>query len=203
MRLSLKTVLPMALMVILIGAPSSFGRDEPSHQQLVSKLLNEQQATWKCQRKAGLSLTRAGQAHRSPSSTYVQWAIDQWHERKVKCQRYLDQHPWALFERDLHKSAKKATLVWGISYNWIHSCMHGEGGHGPSFPVGAAGEHGPMQFLSGTFWRMAPQAWKAYAKRGIRIPKQYYDWDSTVGQVWTAAWAFAHGYSHEWFGRGC
>ena len=112
---------------------------------------------------------------------------------------------WRRLDGDFHKSLRAATRFWGVSYDWLHACAHSEGGHGPKFVWGSdgAGSFGPFQYLSGTFAWMSNEAWKATRRKGLRIPIGYKRIDSMVGQTWTAAWAFSHGLSYHWYGRGC
>jgi len=111
---------------------------------------------------------------------------------------------WDRIDRDLHSAIRYFAAAQHVSYQWLHACIHSEGGHGPtSYPVGAAGEHGPSQFLPGTFSSFAPSAWADYRREGIHVPARFRGWDSDTGQVAVHAWAFAHGLSWHWYGTGC
>lgn len=106
---------------------------------------------------------------------------------------------WQRLDRDFHKALRHATRRFNVSYAWLHNCAHTEGGHGPAFPVGAAGERGGFQYLAGTFEFMSRSAFQT---RG-HPPLRYRRIDSVVGQTWTTAWAFANGLSYHWHGRLC
>jgi hypothetical protein len=97
--------------------------------------------------------------------------------------------------------------VWNVDYDWLHNCAHSEGGHGTY--IDSYGGNGWFQFLPSTFIRMSSgqphNAWKDGYKLGpgFTPPTRYKKITSKLGQAWTAAWAFSHGRSGEWFGAGC
>lgn len=66
-----------------------------------------------------------------------------------------------------------------------------------------SGAFGPMQFLSGTFWRMWGAARDELDARGFRYPTSAASHGSNLGQALAAAWGFTNGRRREWSGAGC
>lgn len=127
------------------------------------------------------------------------------HHRRV-CESKVKHCPsWWQLNADLHKSARWAADVWDVSYDWIHNCAHGEGGHSVDIRIrGAAGEYYWWQYLWGTWEWMSNEAWKTARQLKMeRPPLDYKRVSSPLGQAFTTAWAFSHGLSYHWFGRGC
>lgn len=131
---------------------------------------------------------------------------------------------WRALDRDLHAALEWASKRWRVAYGWLHACAHGEGGHGrfvdnlPYIKTKVARIFGRrydgdgwFQFLNSqhaggkpvrTWEWMSNAAWIT-GRGGERPPGEYRRIDSKLGQSYTAAWAFAHGYSFHWFGKGC
>ena len=127
---------------------------------------------------------------------------------------------WAELDRNIHLSINYSAQTWGVSASWLRSCSATEGGHGrfvdnlPYLPGAVPGDtihgyrydgDGWFQFLTSTWRRMSSAAWPAGYRLGPHKtpPTRYRKINSRLGQAWTAAWAFSHGRSGEWFGSGC
>jgi hypothetical protein len=111
---------------------------------------------------------------------------------------------WSQLDKSIHTAIGYAARTWGVSYSWLHSCAHSEGGHGRFIDTPGDGD-GWFQFLPGTWTWMSNAAWKAGHKLGPHKtpPSRYRLVTSRLGQAWTAAWAFNAGYAYHWYGSGC
>ena len=143
------------------------------------------------------------------------WIRDHWQARyeKARAQYRVWQKSaarWERLDRDIHRATAFAADLFGVSYAWLHACMHSEGGH-HGWPPNWAGAGGPFQFLSGTFKGMSVPTWPelkpgsftAARNKGAPVPLKYRNWYSDLGQALTAAYAFSRGYSYHWYGSGC
>jgi hypothetical protein len=152
-------------------------------------------------------LLRAMSEPRFPTASYEiafpemrPWLLELWkgryQEAQAEWERYFES--WEAMENDWHHALSSAAARFGVSYSWLHSCNHSEGGHGMGWNHQGSGAFGPMQFMSGTFY-----AYVDDAGRAADIPARYQRWDSWVGQAYTAAYMFGHGLSSHWVGAGC
>ena len=143
---------------------------------------------------------------------YRAWLHDLWRRRALACREVR-----AMFEtrdRDVRKAIRWAAVEWGVSAGWLTACAASEGGldatrivYGAEPPPNGP-DTGWFQFLPGTWAWMSNEAWKATEPSP---PPRYRRILSPVGQAYTAAWAFAHGYqtpgaqpiAPQWYGKGC
>jgi hypothetical protein len=128
------------------------------------------------------------------------WLVELWRGRwkgaLTEWRRYYGS--WEAQERNWHLALSRAAARFGVSYGWLHSCNHSEGGHGFVWNNQGSGAFGPMQFMEGTFYGFVGRAQDAAG-----FPDDYARWDSYVGQAYTAAYMFASGGSSHWTGSGC
>lgn len=85
----------------------------------------------------------------------------------------------------------------GVGWNNIGSYAFGP----MQFMLDAKPPSGPHQW--GTFGEFVWRAFREARRRGVNIPYRFARPDSLVGQAFTAAFAFATGYSTRWSGAGC
>ena len=140
----------------------------------------------------------------SPGRDYRAWVYQRWRTRAQACAEVR-----ATFEardRDVRKAIRWAAQEWDVSAVWLTACAASEGGldatrivYGAE-PPPTGPDTGWFQFLPGTWAWMSNEAWKATEPSP---PPRYRRILSPVGQAYTAAWAFSHGLSYHWFGRGC
>ena len=132
-------------------------------------------------------------------SDYRAWLYDLWRRRALACNDTLDHYE--RLERSVPDAARWAAREWNVAASWLISCARSEGGlDAGHVAIGTHGDTGWWQFLHGTWTWMSNEAWKA---KKPSPPPRYRRITSPVGQAYTAAWAFAHGLSHHWFGAGC
>ena len=128
------------------------------------------------------------------------WLHELWQgryqEARADWQRFFA--AWELQEHDWHRALVTAAMRFGVSYGWLHDCNHGEGGHNRYADNPISDATGTMQFMPGTFYAYADDAFRA-----ADVPRRYLDIYSFVGQAYTSAYMFSRGLSSHWVGAGC
>ncbi len=159
----------------------------------------------------------------------VQRATPKYRKRYVRCKRLRGEKPVKqrgtfqdakkCFNRylaplrsgDFHKALRWGSVFFGESYDWIHACVHGEGGHGPRlvWNLGGGPYYGPGQFHSGTYTRMSAGAFWEMRSRGVFVQRSFF-WDLSYPQgrpdtLMGQALAMAHGWNggREWTAAAC
>lgn len=128
--------------------------------------------------------------------------------RRAKIYRWANINHWRAYQReaaiwnarnaDIHKAIWGASRAYGVSASWLHACVHSEGGHGRwVWNTSGSGAGGWFQFMRGTFYGYVHKA-----QRG-KFPARFKNWNSRVGQAYTAAYMFKIGESKQWTGHGC
>lgn len=135
---------------------------------------------------------------------------------------------WTVADGSIHPALSLAGRIFGVSYGWLHACVHSEGGHvsarklrralrwgtQPGWNTAGSYAFGPFQFMLsekpapratewGTFGAYAEAAFTSARLRGQPVPYRFRRPDSNVGQAVVAAFMFSHGHSGQWTGAGC
>jgi hypothetical protein len=187
----------------------------------VTSIVATRAATWDCQRRAGLTPSRAELGVRALAAAglpFRSWTIARWETRLAACRGLLART--IPVTNDWTTATSIADRFWPGAARWLLDCSSSEGGHGAwvwrggtparfdaagvptNYPGNVPG--GPMQYFESTFWGDFNPAVLDLRARGVRIPTAASSWFSMLGQALAGGWAYDHSRgAGKWTGLRC
>jgi len=146
-------------------------------------------STWKWQDEFALNHSKVSK-HKIQSCRYGKWVAQMWRARAWKWRDLYSTYDKA--NHDFHRASLVAHQIFptiSTSRLWFRASV--EGGHGSWYcNHSGSGACGWFQFMSGTYYGRAAEAFQVAAKRGFLIPRRFNSWYSVLGQNITAAYMF-------------